>query len=582
MKTSASSETPAEPFSPESGEGLLPRHPGEKSVPRHSSEESSLRDSSEASSLRHSRESSPPAGARNPSSPAAKTRECVVVLDFGSQYSPLIVRRIRECGVYAELMPYDADEETVRALNPRALVLSGGPASAYAPGAPRPQPFVWQGKLPVLGICYGMQLMAQALGGSVAPADRREYGHAMIHAQQSAGVFTDIAREQDVWMSHGDHITALPPGFDVLASSANSPIAAMGNAQGMIGIQFHPEVAHTPQGTEILRNFLFEVCGLRGDWTPAAFIDEAVAQIQSQVGAQRVILALSGGVDSTVAAALLHRAIGDRLINVFVDNGLLRLNEPEQVEESLTQLGIPVRRVDARELFLGSVSGCHRPGAKRRIIGETFIDVFEEEATRHAPVDFLAQGTIYSDVIESRAPDSKAASRIKSHHNVGGLPETMRLQLVEPLRTLFKDEVRNVGEELGLPHELVWRHPFPGPGLAVRVLGAVTAAKLEIVRLADAILTEELRAAGLYEKLWQVLAVLPNVQSVGVMGDERTYDHLVALRAIESQDAMTANWAHIPHDVLARISSRIVNEVPHVNRVVYDITNKPPATIEWE
>ena len=350
----------------------------------------------------------------------------------------------------------------------------------------------------------------------------------------------------------------------------------------MIGIQFHPEVAHTPQGTEILRNFLFEVCGLRGDWTPAAFIDEAVAQIKSQVGAQRVILALSGGVDSTVAAALLHRAIGDRLINVFVDNGLLRLNEPEQVEESLTQLGIPVRRVDARELFLEALADVTDPEAKRRIIGETFIDVFEDEATRHAPVDFLAQGTIYSDVIESRAPDSKAASRIKSHHNVGGLPETMRLQLVEPLRTLFKDEVRNVGEELGLPHELVWRHPFPGPGLAVRVLGAVTAAKLEIVRLADAILTEELRAAGLYEKLWQVLAVLPNVQSVGVMGDERTYDHLVALRAIESQDAMTANWAHIPHDVLARISSRIVNEVPHVNRVVYDITNKPPATIEWE
>ncbi len=567
MKTSASSETPAEPFSPESSEKPQSRHAGEELQSRQSDEEPVLRHSGES---------------RNPSSPASKTRECVVVLDFGSQYSPLIVRRIRECGVYAELMPYDADEESVRALNPRALVLSGGPASAYAPGAPRPHPSVWQGKLPVLGICYGMQLMAQALGGSVAPADRREYGQAMIHARKSAGVFADIAPDQDVWMSHGDHITVLPSGFEVLASSANSPIAAMGNAQGMIGIQFHPEVAHTPQGTEILRNFLFKVCGLRGDWTPAAFIDEAVAQIQRQVGAQRVILALSGGVDSTVAAALLHRAIGDRLINVFVDNGLLRLNEPEQVEESLTQLGIPVRRVDAQERFLEALADVTDPEQKRRIIGKTFIDVFEEAATRHAPVDFLAQGTIYSDVIESRAPDSKAASRIKSHHNVGGLPETMRLQLVEPLRTLFKDEVRNVGEELGLPHELVWRHPFPGPGLAVRVLGAVTAAKLHIVRLADAILTEELRAAGLYEKLWQVLAVLPNVQSVGVMGDERTYDHLVALRAIESQDAMTANWAHIPHDVLARISSRIVNEVPHVNRVVYDITNKPPATIEWE
>ena len=567
MKTSASSETPAEPFSPESSEKPQSRHAGEELQSRQSDEEPVLRHSGES---------------RNPSSPASKTRECVVVLDFGSQYSPLIVRRIRECGVYAELMPYDADEESVRALNPRALVLSGGPASAYAPGAPRPHPSVWQGKLPVLGICYGMQLMAQALGGSVAPADRREYGQAMIHARKSAGVFADIAPDQDVWMSHGDHITVLPSGFEVLASSANSPIAAMGNAQGMIGIQFHPEVAHTPQGTEILRNFLFKVCGLRGDWTPAAFIDEAVAQIQRQVGAQRVILALSGGVDSTVAAALLHRAIGDRLINVFVDNGLLRLNEPEQVEESLTQLGIPVRRVDAQERFLEALADVTDPEQKRRIIGETFIDVFEEAATRHAPVDFLAQGTIYSDVIESRAPDSKAASRIKSHHNVGGLPETMRLQLVEPLRTLFKDEVRNVGEELGLPHELVWRHPFPGPGLAVRVLGAVTAAKLHIVRLADAILTEELRAAGLYEKLWQVLAVLPNVQSVGVMGDERTYDHLVALRAIESQDAMTANWAHISHDVLARISSRIVNEVPHVNRVVYDITNKPPATIEWE
>ena len=364
MKTCASSETPTEPSSLESGEGLLPRHPGEKSVPRQPSEESSLRNSSEASSLRHSRESSPPAGARNPSSPAARTRECVVVLDFGSQYSPLIVRRIRECGVYAELMPYDADEESVRALNPRALVLSGGPASAYAPGAPRPQPFVWQGKVPVLGICYGMQLMAQALGGSVAPADRREYGHAMIHARQSAGVFADIAPDQDVWMSHGDHITALPSGFEVLASSANSPIAAMGNAQGMIGIQFHPEVAHTPQGTEILRNFLYNVCGLRGDWTPAAFIDEAVAQIQSQVGGQRVILALSGGVDSTVAAALLHRAIGDRLINVFVDNGLLRLNEPEQVEEKPHETRHSGATGGRPRTFFRSVSEYHRPGER--------------------------------------------------------------------------------------------------------------------------------------------------------------------------------------------------------------------------
>ncbi len=556
METSATPDTPVEPLS---------------------------RQADTESPLRHSRESSPRAGAQNPSSlPTTNPRECVVVLDFGSQYSPLIVRRIRECGVYAELMPYDADEDSLRALNPRALVLSGGPASAYAPGAPHPQPYVWQGDLPVLGICYGMQLMAQALGGSVEPAARREYGHAMIHAEEPAGIFTDLTSEQDVWMSHGDHITALPPGFAVLASSANSPIAAMGNAQGMIGIQFHPEVAHTPEGMAIMRNFLFEVCRLRGDWTPAAFIDEAVADIQQQVGDQRVILALSGGVDSTVAAALLHRAIGDRLINVFVDNGLLRLNEPDWVEESLTRLGIPVQRVDARKRFLDALADVTDPERKRRIIGETFIDVFEDEAQRHAPVDFLAQGTIYSDVIESRAPDSKAAARIKSHHNVGGLPDTMRLTLVEPLRKLFKDEVRTVGEELGLPHELVWRHPFPGPGLAVRVLGAVTEEKLHIVRLADAILTEELRTASLYEKFWQVLAVLPDVQSVGVMGDERTYDHLVALRAIESQDAMTANWARIPHDVLARISSRIVNEVPHVNRVVYDITNKPPATIEWE
>ncbi len=564
MEPSVTPDPPIEPQSRQPGGIIPPNHVGEEPSPRHSCE------------------GSPRAGARNPSSLPSKTRDCVVVLDFGSQYSPLIVRRIRECGVYAELMPYDADEAAIRALNPRAIVLSGGPASAYAPGAPHPHAYVWRGSLPVLGICYGMQLMAQALGGSVEPAERREYGHAMIHAQESAGVFADLAPDQDVWMSHGDHITFLPPGFAVLASSANSPIAAMGNAQGMIGIQFHPEVAHTPQGTAILRNFLYNVCGLRGDWTPAAFIDEAVAEIQRQVGAQRVILALSGGVDSTVAAALLHRAIGDRLINVFVDNGLLRLNEPEQVEESLTQLGIPVRRVDARARFLEALADIADPEKKRRIIGETFIHVFEEEAQRHAPVNFLAQGTIYSDVIESRAPDSKAASRIKSHHNVGGLPETMRLTLVEPLRKLFKDEVRTVGEELGLPHELVWRHPFPGPGLAVRVLGAVTEAKLHIVRLADAILTEELRAASLYEKYWQVLAVLPDVQSVGVMGDERTYDHLVALRAIESQDAMTANWAHIPHDVLARISSRIVNEVPHVNRVVYDITNKPPATIEWE
>ncbi len=567
METSVTPDPPIQSQSRQLG-GISP--------PNHVGEEPSPRQSDQGPTIRHS------GASRNPSSPAAKTRECVVVLDFGSQYSPLIVRRIRECGVYAELMPYDADEAAIRALNPRALVLSGGPSSAYAPGAPHPQPYVWQGKLPVLGICYGMQLMAQALGGSVEPAERREYGHAMIQAEDAAGIFADLAPDQDVWMSHGDHITALPPGFAVLASSDNAPIAAMGNAQGMIGIQFHPEVAHTPQGTAIMRNFLFKVCGLRGDWTPAAFIDEAVADIQRQVGEQRVILALSGGVDSTVAAALLHRAIGDRLINVFVDNGLLRLNEPEQVEESLTRLGIPVRRVDARARFLEALADVADPEKKRRIIGETFIDVFEDEAQRHAPVDFLAQGTIYSDVIESRAPDSKAAARIKSHHNVGGLPETMRLTLVEPLRKLFKDEVRTVGEELGLPHELVWRHPFPGPGLAVRVLGAVTEEKLHIVRLADAILTEELRAASLYEEYWQVLAVLPDVQSVGVMGDERTYDHLVALRAIESQDAMTANWAHIPHDVLARISSRIVNEVPHVNRVVYDITNKPPATIEWE
>ena len=576
METSTTPDTPVEAQSRQTEKEPPLRHAGNEPRLRHAGAESSLRHSGDEPSRRHSGES------RNPSAPAPRTRQCVVVLDFGSQYSPLIVRRIRECGVYAELMPYDADEAAVRALNPRAVVLSGGPASAYAPGAPHPPPYVWRGDLPVLGICYGMQLMAQALGGSVEPAARREYGHAVIHAAEATGVFADLAPEQEVWMSHGDHITALPPGFAALASSANSPIAAMGNAEGMIGFQFHPEVAHTPQGTAILRNFLFQVCGLRADWTPAAFIDEAVADIQAQVGEQRVILALSGGVDSTVAAALLYRAIGERLINVFVDNGLLRLNEPEQVEASLTELGIPVRRVDARARFLEALTDVTDPERKRRIIGETFIHVFEEEAARHAPVDFLAQGTIYSDVIESRAPDSKAASRIKSHHNVGGLPETMRLTLVEPLRKLFKDEVRTVGEELGLPHELVWRHPFPGPGLAVRVLGAVTEPKLRIARLADAILTEELRAASLYEKYWQVLAVLPDVQSVGVMGDERTYDHLVALRAIESQDAMTANWARIPHDVLARISSRIVNEVPHVNRVVYDITNKPPATIEWE
>ena len=511
-------------------------------------------------------------------------QETVAILDFGSQYSMLIARRVRECQVYCEIVPHDVPWEQVRHLNLRGVILSGGPASVYDAGAPLAPPWVFQQGLPVLGICYGMQLLAHQIGGRVTPGLQREYGHALL--RQTVGdtpIFAGLPAPLDVWMSHGDRIAQLPPGFRALAFTDNSPIAAMGNDKGMIGLQFHPEVVHTPQGKEILANFLERVCGCLRTWTPANFIAESVAHIQRQVGDAKVLCALSGGVDSAVAATLVHRAVGDQLTCVFVNNGLLRRGEPQQVLDTFQRhMKLNVRYVDASERFLAQLSEVFDPEEKRRIIGQEFIRVFEEEASKLGKIDFLAQGTLYPDVIESRSPDSKASARIKTHHNVGGLPKTMRLRLVEPLRHLFKDEARQVGLALGLPEEIVSRQPFPGPGLAVRVIGEVTPEKLEVLRTCDAIVTEEIRASDLDQQPAQFFAVLTDTRSVGVMGDDRTYGHLVAVRAVTSEDFMTADWARLPHDLLAKISNRIVNEVPHVNRVVYDITSKPPGTIEWE
>ena len=510
------------------------------------------------------------------------THQTIVVLDFGSQFTQLIARRLRELSVYSEILPFNTSIAEIRKRRPVGIVLSGGPRSVSEPSAPRCEPEVYEAGVPVLGICYGMQLMTDTLGGEVAPAPQREYGHAVIRIEEDAPILASVGPELRVWASHGDFVKRAPSGFTVTATSANAPVAAMVNEdRRLYAMMFHPEVAHTDRGTEILRNFAFDICGCTGDWTMASFVEEATARIRKQVGDGRVVCALSGGVDSTVAALIIHRAIGEQLTCVFVDNGVLRLDEANQVRSRFERLQLPLVFVDASQLFLNRLAGVVDPEQKRKIIGATFIDVFDEQAARLGRVDFLAQGTLYPDVIESVAIVGQS-SMIKSHHNVGGLPERMRMSLIEPLRELFKDEVRVVGRQLGLDEAFVVRQPFPGPGLAVRILGEVTTDRLALVRRADAIVADEVRRAGWYERLWQSFAVLLPVQSVGVMGDERTYEYTVAIRAVESRDGMTADWARLPHELLASISSRIVNEVKGINRVVYDISSKPPSTIEWE
>jgi len=522
-------------------------------------------------------------GANGPQQDESRvSNETVAVLDFGSQYTQLIARRVRELGVYSELLPSDAPVEEIERLDPAAYILSGGPASVYEPGAPQLPDYVLQSGKPVLGICYGMQLITHALGGHVAPSQHREYGPALVRRSGDSPLFHGLDSDLQVWMSHGDRIEAMPEGFTALASSANAPFAAMGK-DDVLGIQFHPEVVHTPKGTEILANFVFNVAHLQATWTTASFIEQAVQQIREKVGEGRVLCGLSGGVDSSVAAALVHKAIGDNLVCLFVDNGLLRKDEAGQVVETFGRhMHMNLVSVDASDRFLAALEGVSDPEEKRKRIGETFIRVFESEAAKIGHFEYLAQGTLYPDVIESATPERPNAARIKTHHNVGGLPADLKFKLVEPLRYLFKDEVRRVGLELGLPEEIVWRQPFPGPGLAVRILGPVGRDRLDTLREADAIVRAELHEAGLDREIWQFFAALLPVQSVGVMGDYRTYADVIAVRAVTSSDGMTADWAQIPYDILARISSRIVNEVPHVNRVVYDITSKPPATIEWE
>jgi GMP synthase (glutamine-hydrolysing) len=511
----------------------------------------------------------------------------IAILDFGSQYTQLIARRIREQGVYAEVFPHDAALDVIDQHTPRGYIFSGGPGSIYDTDAPRLQAPLLDAGLPVLGVCYGMQLLAHDLGGRVTPSNTREYGLAHIAQAMDSSLFHELPSELDVWMSHGDHVEVPPAGFEVLAQSNNGLLAAIGNAKrGLYGVQFHPEVAHTPQGMDLLRNFVFDVCGCEARWSPAAFIDDAIARIQETVGEEeRVLLALSGGVDSAVAGTLIHRAIGDRLVSVFVNTGMLRKNEPEEVVQVFqVQQGMRLVAVNAIETFLSELQGKSDPEEKRKIIGRTFIQVFEEQAQRLEGIRFLAQGTIYPDVIESAA-GHKSAKTIKSHHNVGGLPDDFkeRFKLIEPLRDLFKDEVRRVGTALGLPDEIVWRQPFPGPGLAIRCLGDLTWERLQTLREADAIFLEELENAGLLrDHTSQCFAVLLPVKSVGVMGDKRTYEEVLVLRAVTTDDFMTADWARLPFDVLARSSSRIVNRIKGINRVTYDITSKPPATIEWE
>jgi GMP synthase (glutamine-hydrolysing) len=520
--------------------------------------------------------------ARRAAPAETRDRVRVVILDFGSQYTHLIARRIRECGVYSEVVRFDAPAAEV-ARGAGALVLSGGPSSIYAEGAPKPDPAIFRLGIPVLGICYGMQAMAEALGGRVERGTTREYGPQGFETAGPHRLFDGIPPRTQVWMSHGDEVVGPPEGFAVLGRSADGKIASIGNdGARLYGLQFHPEVVHTEGGARLVENFVHGIAGIEGDWTPASFIEEAVEAIRARVGDAGVVCALSGGVDSSVMSVLVHRAIGDRLVPIFVDNGLLRKNEDTDVVARLRgRLGLTIKTVDARQRFLSKLAGVVDPEAKRKIIGTEFIRVFEEEARGVGGARFLAQGTLYPDVIESVSVKGPSAT-IKSHHNVGGLPERMDLELIEPLKTLFKDEVRKVGRELGIDEEILRRHPFPGPGLAVRILGDVTADRVAVLQEADAIALEEIRRAGLYDRIWQAFVVLLPVQSVGVMGDERTYEHVVAVRAVDSLDGMTAHWYPMPHDVLERISARIINEVRGVNRVCYDISSKPPSTIEWE
>jgi GMP synthase (glutamine-hydrolysing) len=494
----------------------------------------------------------------------------------------LIARRLRELSVYSEILPFDTPAAEIARRRPVGIILSGGPKSVSEEGAPKCEPAVFEAGVPILGICYGMQLMTVALGGEVAPAPHREFGLANIRVTPNAPLFASVPEELRVWASHGDFVAAAPAGFAVTATSTNAPVAAMAAPdRRMYALLFHPEVAHTDRGTDILRNFAYAICGCTADWTMASFVKEATERIREQVGEGNVVCGLSGGVDSTVAAMLIHRAIGHRLTCIFVDNGVMRQDEAQQIRARFDRLKLPLHFVDASALFLERLAGVTDPEQKRKIIGRTFIDVFEEESEKLGSFDFLAQGTLYPDVIESVSVIGPSHV-IKSHHNVGGLPERMRFKLVEPLRLLFKDEVRGVGKELGLDDEFVWRQPFPGPGLAVRILGEVSASRLALVRRADHIVAEEVKRAGWYRTLWQSFAVLLPVQSVGVMGDARTYEYTIAIRAVESKDGMTADWARLPHELLATISSRIVNEVKGINRVVFDISSKPPSTIEWE